>query len=80
MKNTSIHNIEDLTESLCRVYDRVQDTDKSDGEAMRKFEALTNVTGKIINAQKMQIAYAMARKEAPHIPFMENGPGLKIGK
>jgi len=60
-------NITELTQNLTQLYAALKD-----GTIDVKVAAeMNNTAGKIINVQKVQLEYAMLRKEAPSIKFLE---------
>lgn len=59
-------NIDELTSELCEAFKTV----KEDKGYVAQASELANIAGKIIKAQKLQLDYAVARKETPEMEFL----------
>ena len=62
-----ITNIRELTADLGRVYSELRNRSIEIKEATE----IANVAGKLINGVKAEMAYQIARKEKPSIPFFD---------
>jgi hypothetical protein len=65
MKN-KIENIQDLRTDLLDAYDSL----KKDPRRINQVAELSNTAGKIIGTVKLEMEYAIARREVPNIPFL----------
>ena len=59
-------SIDDLTRELCKAFEAVRD----DKAYVAQASELANIAGKIINAQKLTLDYAVARGENPELDFL----------
>lgn len=59
-------NIEELRSDLLDVYQWV----KADPRRANQCKEMTNAAGKIIGTLKLELEYAMLRKEQPNIAFL----------
>ena len=59
-------NIEELRTGLLDAYEWV----KADPRRANQVKEMTNAAGKVIATLKVELEYAMLRKESPSIPFL----------
>ena len=59
-------NIEELRSGLLDAYDWV----KADPRRAGQVKEMTNAAGKVISTLKLELEYAMLRKETPNIAFL----------
>jgi len=59
-------NIEELRDQLLDAYGWV----KSDPRRANQVKEMANTAGKVIGTLKLQLEYALLRKEKPYIPFL----------
>lgn len=64
-------NIEELRQGLLDAYEWV----KADPRRANQVKEMTNAAGKVISTLKVELEYAMLRKESPSIPFLNYGKG-----
>lgn len=67
MQKIRIKNIEGLREQTIEAFEMVRD----DPRRVAQGKELGNLAGKIINTAKLQLDYAIARREKPEIDFLE---------
>lgn len=63
----NIKNINELRTELCNAYLWVKD----DPRRASQVQEMSNAAGKIISTVKIQLEYAIARKEKPQIAFLD---------
>lgn len=68
-KQIKITNIRELTQDLTEVYNLVRNKQITSRDA----NDIANVSGKILNSAKAELAYYQWRKEKKSIPFFECG-------
>lgn len=59
-------DIEELRSQLLDAYDWV----KADPRRANQVKEMANTAGKVIGTLKLQLEYAMLRKEKPYIPYL----------
>ena len=62
-----IRNVDELVKELCEAFEKV----KNDKSYVSQATCIANIGGKIISTQKVQLEYAMLRKEPPKIEFLD---------
>ena len=62
-------NIGDMEKGLCEMFEQVKADPRRCGQA----KELANIAGKLINAQKISMEYAVMHKTSVELPFMERG-------